>query len=133
MVNKKQHIAFVMLLALMLVFAFSVCVFADEVASGGGLTPEGAIEEGIGAVSEKAYNIIKVATLAVAVVFFAYNAFKAILGGEKGMENAKRNMYYIGVAVVIVFLAPMIVNEIYQMMGNLTAEQANNIFHQKTP
>lgn len=135
-IKGRRHIAIIMLLALMLVFAFSVSVFADGTAQAGtgetavatGDAPVEAIEKGIGQVSQKAYNIIKVATISIATLFFAYNAFKAILGGEKGMENAKRNMYYIIVAVIIVFLAPMAISEIYEMLHNMTESQASQVF-----
>ncbi len=132
-ITKSKHIACVMLLVLLLTMAFSVFAFADETSNSEtgstNLTPEMAIEQGIGQASQKAYNIVKIASIAIAVVFIAYNAFKAIMGGEKGMENAKRNMYFIAVSLGIIVLAPMVVQEIVQLFEGMGSGAMNSVFH----
>lgn len=58
------------------------------------------------------YGIIKSIVLPIAALVFAFNAFKALFGGEKGMESAKRNMLIIVVIIALVLLAPMIIQTV---------------------
>lgn len=67
-----------------------------------------AIKNGIA----KVYGILTSVILPVATLVFAFNAATALVGGEKGMEKAKRSMLHVIIVLACVFLAPMIVQEI---------------------
>ena len=50
--------------------------------------------------------------LPIGAVAFAWNAFKMLFGGQKGMEEAKRNMLIIVVVVALVWLAPIVIEQV---------------------
>ena len=78
----------------------------------GGTTTTGNIENGIKTGSKQLYNIMTAVILPVGAVFFAWNAFRALFGGERGMEQAKKNMLTVVVVLALVYLAPLIVTQI---------------------
>lgn len=55
------------------------------------------------------YTIILYITIPVTVVFVAFAAFKAIWGGDKGMETAKATIVRLVIGLAIVYLAPLLV------------------------
>lgn len=70
------------------------------------------IEGGIKAGTQQLYNIMTAVVLPIAAVFFAWNAFKALFGGERGMEQAKKNMLTIVIVLALVYLAPVVVTQV---------------------
>lgn len=72
----------------------------------------GDIEGGIKAGTQQLYNIMTAVVLPIAAVFFAWNAFKALFGGERGMEQAKKNMLTIVIVLALVYLAPVVVTQV---------------------
>ena len=72
----------------------------------------GNIEGGIKAGTQQLYNIMTAVVLPIAAVFFAWNAFKALFGGERGMEQAKKNMLTIVIVLALVYLAPVVVTQV---------------------
>ena len=73
-----------------------------------------AIQDGVSQGANSLWDILKAIVLPIAAVFFAWNAFKAIFGGEHGMEAAKKNMLTIVIVIALVFLAPIAVQQVGQ-------------------
>lgn len=71
-----------------------------------------AIQDGVKAGSAQLYGILKTIVIPLGAVVFAWNGLKALFGGERGMEQAKKNMLIIVIVMVIVFFAPLIVQQI---------------------
>ena len=53
----------------------------------------------------------------IAAICFAWNAFKVLFGGERGMEQAKKNILIIVIVLALVFLAPPIIKEVGGWFG----------------
>lgn len=70
------------------------------------------IEGGIKAGTQQIYSIMTGVIIPIAVVFFAWAAFKALFGGEKGMEQAKKTILTIVIVLALVWLAPLLITEI---------------------
>ena len=68
------------------------------------------IQTGVASASKSVYDIITAIVTPVAGVFFAWDIFKAIFGGQRGMEEAKKNLLTIILVVAGVYLAPLIVS-----------------------
>lgn len=58
------------------------------------------------------YKIIIGIVLPVGAIVFAWNLFKAFFGGERGMEQAKRNILIIIIVIMCVLTAPVIINAV---------------------
>lgn len=71
-----------------------------------------AIQDGIKNGTGQLWNIMTAIVLPIGAVAFAWNAFKMLFGGQKGMEEAKRNMLIIVVVVALVWLAPTIIQQV---------------------
>lgn len=71
-----------------------------------------AIQDGVKAGSAQLYGILKAIVVPLGVVVLAWNGLKALFGGERGMEQAKRNILVIVIVMVVVFFAPLIVQQI---------------------
>ncbi len=90
--------------AAILTLMFVSVAFADNTSE--------AIQDGITDGSKQLYNIMTAVVLPIAAVFFAWNAFKALFGGERGMESAKKNMLTIVIVIALVYLAPLVITQI---------------------
>lgn len=62
--------------------------------------------------AQQLFNLMESVVVPVAAVCFAWNAFKVLFGGERGMEQAKKNILIIVLVLALVFLAPPIVKEV---------------------
>lgn len=108
---KKNHrlnikrVASVLMICCILSMLFATAVFATD---GTAETISGSITSGM----EKVYSIITAIVVPVAIICAAVAAFQIFLGGEKGMEKAKRIIIYTLLGVAIVYLAPLIVREV---------------------
>ena len=71
-----------------------------------------AIQNGIKDGASSLWNIMTAIVLPIGAVAFAWNAFKMFFGGQKGMEEAKRNMLIIVVVVALVWLAPTVIQQV---------------------
>lgn len=71
-----------------------------------------AIQEGIKSGTGELWKIMTAVVLPIGAVAFAWNAFKMLFGGQRGMEEAKRNMLIIVVVVALVWLAPIIIQQV---------------------
>lgn len=75
-------------------------------------TTTSSISSGITGGAEQLFNIMEAVVVPIAAVCFAWNAFKVFFGGERGMEQAKRNILIIVIVLALVFLAPLIIKEV---------------------
>lgn len=71
-----------------------------------------AIQNGIKDGTNSLWNIMTAIVLPIGAVAFAWNAFKMFFGGQRGMEEAKRNMLIIVVVVALVWLAPTVIQQV---------------------
>lgn len=104
--TKALNIKRILCLAFVVIMMLSLTTMAFATSSAS------AIEEGITGGTEKLYNIMTAVVLPVAAVFFAWNAFKALFGGDRGMEQAKKNMLTIVIVIALIYLAPLVITEI---------------------
>ena len=100
------------LIGFVLIAAMLSMSFAFAAGGTGGTAATGNIENGIKTGSQQLYNIMTAVILPVGAVFFAWNAFRALFGGERGMEQAKKNMLTVVVVLALVYLAPLVVTQI---------------------
>ena len=70
------------------------------------------ITTGVKSGAKQLFNLMEAVVVPVAAVCFAWNAFKVLFGGERGMEQAKKNILIIVLVLGLVFLAPPVVNEV---------------------
>lgn len=111
---------FGLLLVMVAVVAlFTLPAFAD------GTT---AIEDGVKTGLGQIYDIIKGVSVPIAVVCFAICAFKIFMGGEKGMEQAKKLAIYTVIGMAIVFLAPAVILEVKGWFEGGSADVSSEVF-----
>ena len=66
---------------------------------------------------DKVYGIMKGVGIVVAAIGVAMSAFQLFLGGDKGMEKAKKTIIYTAVGCGILFLAVPITSAIANMFS----------------
>lgn len=66
------------------------------------------------------YSIMKGVGIVVAAIGIALSAFQLFMGGDKGMEKAKKTLIYTAVGCGILFLAVPITNAIASMFSGMT-------------
>lgn len=71
-----------------------------------------AIQNGVNDGAKQLYGVMTAILLPVAAVVFAWAAFKVLFGGEKGMEQAKKTILTIVIVLALVYLAPLIINQV---------------------
>lgn len=70
------------------------------------------IQKGVNEGASRIWKIIATIVVPIGGCLLAWNVFTAIFGGERGMEAAKKNILIIVLVLILVFLAPQIVNMI---------------------
>lgn len=70
------------------------------------------IESRIAGGMQDVYKVIIAVCVPIAVIAFAFAGFQAFAGGEKGMEKAKKTALYTIIALGIILLAPIIINQV---------------------
>lgn len=103
-VNKMVRIFCVMLIC---VAMFSCVAFASDAADAAG-----AIQTGIKTGTQQLYNIITAIVVPIAVVVFAWNGIKMFIGSEREIESAKKTMLITALAIAVVYLAPVIIQQV---------------------
>ena len=101
-----------MAIGAMLLVVMAAMTVALATSSGAAADSASAIQNGVKAGSAQLYGILKVIVVPLGVVVFAWNGLKALFGGERGMEQAKKNMLVIVIVMVLVFFAPLVVQQI---------------------
>lgn len=93
-----------------LVVAILAAPFLTAFATGGdaGEAIQDGVKKGLGSV----YTIITAIVVPVAAVCLAVCAFKIFTGGERGMQEAKMIAIYTVIGIAIVYLAPVIVEQV---------------------
>lgn len=106
--NRAKRAAVIMLFVLLactyIFFGLAIYGYADETVT--------TIEQGIASGAEDVYDVVKAVATPIAVAFFAWAALKALFGGEKGMETAKKTFFICGAGIALVWLAPVVVKQI---------------------
>ena len=102
---QKAFVAF----GVIMIVAMALAMFP---LAGGTDTTGTAIQNGIKNGTHQLWNIMTAIVLPIGAVAFAWNAFKMLFGGQKGMEEAKRNMLIIVVVVALVWLAPIVIEQV---------------------
>jgi type IV secretory pathway VirB2 component (pilin) len=74
------------------------------------------------------YGVVTGISAAAGCIAVAACAFIILLGGEKGLEQAKKTLIYTGVGIMIIYLAPTIVVLIRTAMGNIDGIQTFKLF-----
>lgn len=77
--------------------------------------------EGMKSAMTNIYSVMKGVGIVVAAIGIALSAFQLFLGGDKGMEKAKKTIIYTVIGCGILFLAIPITNAISSMFLNNTA------------
>lgn len=88
--------------------AFAMVLMVGDAAG----TASSSITAGVKSGTQQLFDIIKAVVAPIAAVCFAWNALKALFGGERGMEQAKHNVLIIILVLAMVFLAPVVINEV---------------------
>lgn len=88
------------------------------VASAAPSTTGSAITNGVKGGAQQLFNLMEAVVIPIGAICFAWNAFKVFFGGERGMEQAKKNILLIVVVLALVFLAPPIVKEVGGWFGS---------------
>lgn len=70
------------------------------------------IESKIAGGMQDVYKVIIAICVPIAVIAFAFAGFQAFAGGEKGMEKAKKTALYTIIALGVILLAPIIINQV---------------------
>lgn len=102
---QKAFVAF----GVIMIVAMALAMFP---LAGGTDTTGNAIQNGIKDGASSLWNIMTAIVLPIGAVAFAWNAFKMFFGGQRGMEEAKRNMLIIVVVVALVWLAPTVIDQV---------------------
>jgi len=104
-----------------LIFVLCVAVMmlaATLVVASAGPTTTSTITTGITGGAQQLFNLMESVVVPIAAICFAWNAFKVLFGGERGMEQAKKNILIIVIVLALVFLAPPIVKEVGGWFGS---------------
>lgn len=115
-ISKTRRLMLILAIAVMLSATMTLSVaFAGGADAGGGSDGSGTtsnISDGIFSGLEGVYSIINSIALPIAGLCLAFCAFKIWMGGERGMETAKRVGIYTIIALALVYLAPTIVKAV---------------------
>lgn len=120
--DAQQHIIRIIgTVIIMLMIVATVALAIDDLSA----DPKQAIQKGVIGGMEELYGIMTAVVIPIAAVFFAWNAFKAFFGGERGMEQAKKNMLIIVAVLALVYLGPVIIQ---QVAGWFNTTGTGNVF-----
>lgn len=105
--NRTRRFMYSFGTVMIMIMMMAMCAFAGETEGG-----FNGMQEGIGQGAAKVWNILKAVVGPIGGALFAWNGIKALFGGEKGMETARKNLLIIVVVMLIVYGAGVIVQEI---------------------
>ena len=98
----KRYAMFAFCLGLLMSVTIGCPVFAEA----DGLASS--IAKGLGSL----WDLMKIVGIAVAAIGCGVAAFQFFLGGEKGVDKAKKSLLYTAIGVGVLFIAPLIVKTI---------------------
>ena len=87
----------------------------------------------VGSGMQSVYNVLKAVAIPVAVIAFAVCAYYIFVSGEKGMEKAKKIAIYTIIGIAIVFLAPLIIENVTGWFSGLGTNSESNVFSGAVP
>lgn len=76
---------------------------------------------------DNVYSVMKGVGVVVAAIGIAMSAFQLFMGGDKGMEKAKKTIIYTAVGCGILFLAVPITKAIAGMFNNMTGTEFSGL------
>ena len=120
--SKKVRKALTLVLTLTLVFAMMCVVAGASGAAASGI--ESGVKQGLGQI----YRILTSIVVPVAVVCLAFAAYQVFTGGERGMESAKKIILYTVIGVGIVYLAPLIIQEVGGWFSTTSESSRADVF-----
>ena len=120
--NGAQRAMIVLAFAMMLIAALGVVSFAGG--PGIASTIEGGVKNGM----EELYDIMTAVVIPVGAVVLAWCGFQALFGGQRGMETAKKTALTVVVVLAVVWLAPMIINQVSGWFSNGGAGNKGSVF-----
>lgn len=83
------------------------------------------VESGITTGLGQAWSLLKAIALPIAAIIAVICAFHIFVGGEKGMEKAKKIALYLIIGLAVVYLGPLLVETV---AGWFSDAGANSIF-----
>lgn len=94
-------------LIVVMVFLFMTCCFA----AGTGSIEESkaALENAVSDGTETLYNVLLAIILPFAATLMGWAGVKVLFGGEKGLEDAKKTMLRVVIAIMAVYLIPTVI------------------------
>lgn len=97
------------IIMVVVVFFITICIpaYADT-----GDISAYAVKNRLVSGSQEIYNIFVAIVAPVSVAFVAATAFAAFFDGERGMDRVKRRMGIVLLALIMVYLAPLIVSQV---------------------
>ncbi len=123
--TRTRRISLILALAFLLSVALSMSVvFATGAEEGSSGTSTDSVTTGIFSGLQNVYSIINTIALPIAGLMLAFCAFKIWMGGERGMETAKRVGVYTLIALALVYLAPVIVKAVGGWFGGKAGAQS---------
>lgn len=81
--------------------------------------PSEAIQDGVKDGTRQIYIIMTAIIAPIACIAFAWCGYQALLGGQRGMEEAKRFALKIVIGIAIIYLAPLIVQQVGSWFSNV--------------
>lgn len=109
--SKKFHrVARICGMMLLMAMMMTLVAFAGNMNNASGAA--NSIQQGVSNGADSLYSVMKAIILPIAALALAWCGFKAIFGGQKGMEEAKKYALIIVVVIAVVFLAPVVVQEV---------------------
>ena len=117
--SKKFHrVARICGMMLLMAMMMTLVAFADNEAAE-------SIQAGVASGADSLYKVMKAVILPIAALALAWCGFKAIFGGQKGMEEAKKYALIIVVVIAVVYLAPLIVSQVGGWFSNSSKDLTN--------
>lgn len=125
--SKRVSIRKIIALMAVMIMAAALCVSPAFAAPTPGVTPNPgeAIQQGVNMGLKQIYLIITAVCVPIAVVVVAFAAIKIFTGGEKGMQQAKTIFISVGVALGVIYLAPIVIQ---QVAGWFSSYSDTNVF-----
>ena len=122
--SKKFHrVARICGMMLLMAMMMTLVAFAGNTNNASGAA--NSIQQGVSNGADSLYSVMKAIILPIAALALAWCGFKAIFGGQKGMEEAKKYALIIVVVIAVVYLAPLIVSQVGGWFSNSSKDLTN--------
>lgn len=102
--QKQKRVIILLCFAAVVLFLLTMPAFASNTTT----TIETEIKNG----TQSIYDLFKAILAPIAVIMVAWNVYKALFLGDRGMESAKKGVLIVLCVVAVVYLAPVIVTTV---------------------